>query len=647
MRQLTVVSNPFPVAAWGAVLSEKSWPVLTRFHALFGRLGVSLALGTLSGSATQLRRAVPKLPRASRYLERQFLGFQKTLEELSSASRDLILHGHRVVKMASGAELGEISFSDVFALLEGPLAYLAETQSAMQELSAGLRGSVEAISRLLEIERGLEATVAPLQITQVMFRIQSAYLPSEHRQVFNSVTDEIVTLQGQIQSAFSEHARVLSGLHGNLLAVVEALERQRATHGQKVLEKRTALSSFLQALTEEIKNNALRDVALTGASEELGQKVGAAIVTLQTQDIVAQKLEHARGGIGEVMKVLADCEARHKVDCFARMTAMARIEAAQLDGVATELEQCGRSLQDASDGVNQLLAKLHGDTLLLKEFREMTVSATGGIQGLLESLEEIREMVGATLATSKMAEESVLPVRTATEGLTNTVQGVAHEMRLIALNSQIQAIQMGEGTGLDVLAAHSTEVSQSTTRISEEVALKVAEVASVIAAQSDRLSALREAGQRQQDELEQKGQLQEAALHRFRDATLEEFRATGAALDRARELGAALAGGIDVQPAVDDIRTLRAAVWNLQQGSARAAAAFGHKHAEPLHFSDLERKYTMASERRVHAQALGRGVVAAPVAAVELWEEAATEESDRQEPVRPAAEEFGDGVELF
>jgi hypothetical protein len=376
---------------------------------------------------------------------------------------------------------------------------------------------------------------------------------------------------------------------------------------------------------------------------------------MQTQDIVAQKLEHARGGIADVVQALDRCEAENETACFARVAVMTRVEVAQLDGVLAELEKSNASLHLSFGGIALLLEKLNAGTLLLAEFREMTASATGSIQGLLNSLAEVHEMVAVTLASTKVAEDSVLPVRNATEGLTNTVQGVAHEMHLIALNSQIQAIQMGEGTGLDVLAAHSTEVSQATTDISMEVTAKVSEVAAAVAEYSDRLSALRQSGERHQKELEQRGQQQETALHGLRDRTLDEFRATAAALDRAREFGAGMTTLLNLKPAVEEIEGVRTSVAELQRQSEAFEKAFALDESH-VSLSNLEQKYTMASERRVHAEVLGRRAAATPVASVELWDEDSAPPADAipeahalstLEPVSAGAAEFGEGVDLF
>lgn len=338
---------------------------------------------------------------------------------------------------------------------------------------------------------------------------------------------------------------------------------------------------------------------------------------------------------------------------------MTRVEAAQLESVVAELRDSDGSLRQVFSGVTGLLEKLSGDGLMLREFTGITASVNGSVQGLLDSLDEIRRMVAATLATTEMAENSVLPVRNATEGLTNTVQGVAHEMHLIALNAQIQAIQMGEGTGLDVLAAHSAEVSQATTRISIEVASKVSEVAETVAEYSERLSALRAAGQRQQAELEEKGQIHETALHRFRDQTLDEFRAAGKALDAARELGGGIVALLDLRPAMQSVAEVQGSLAELQRESEALERTFAAGRSSEVNLSSLQMKYTMDSERRVHLEAMGQGVAAAPaVQSAELWDEGELwnqEETPQREDAAAfeateaseTADEFGEGVELF
>ena len=651
--------------AWKLLSSEKFFQLVDRYSSFPRTLGIGLALDELNQSAAELRVQLDQLPEISQFLERQFLGFQTTLEQLSGASRDLIDHGQSVVRLASGQETGDLSFESVFATLDSPLKYLATAQEAMEELLAGLRNSLDAISRLLNVQRMLEATLAPLHITQVMFRIQSAHLPSEATQVFNAVTEKIEMLQRQVQSAFSEHGRVLAAVHSNLVEVVAALENQMATQGRKAAEKRLAFSEVLSTLLEDINRNAQRDVALTSATQELARLVSGAVMALQMQDIIAQKLAHGSEGIRDTLKALSEIAPARGETRFQTVTTIARIEAAQLDAVLSDLSKCDGALREAFGGISGLLEQLNSDCLMLKEFREITASTNGTVQGLLDSLEEVREMIAATLGTILLAEKSVQSICSATEGLTSTVDGVAHEMRLIALNAQIQAIQRGEGTGLDVLAAHSAEVSQAITTISADIASKVIEVANSVADHSERVRALRQAGQQTQEELALASDLQEAALHRFRDRTLDEFIATGTALDKARDIGDGILSLLDLGGVVAPIERLRDSVRELAQRSEEMGRIFRRRNVTGLGAGDpadpdlpdaelalLQRRYTMASERLVYASAsgldgsaAGSGTVAT---GVDLWDEDAPEVLAEMQVGEPSGGgEFGDGVELF
>jgi hypothetical protein len=303
-------------------------------------------------------------------------------------------------------------------------------------------------------------------------------------------------------------------------------------------------------------------------------------------------------------------------------------------------------------GIGTLLEKLDSDALMLKEFSQMTASTSGIIQGLLESLEEIRGMVAITVSTTRMAEAAVLPVRTAIERLTNTVQAVAHEMHLIALNAQIQAIQMGGSTGLDVLSAHTADVSRVTTKISVEVASKVAQVAAAVTQHSEALSALCQTGQAQQQMLNEAGPRQEAILHQFRDGTLQEFLETGNALDQARKLGAEINSLLDFQPAIDRVATLRASVAEFHGVCEVLQRAFRSKNGTPADLPvNLHKNYTMASERRIHLQSLGQLAEAESGELVELWDDVEPLPLAQQAvlPENPAnqADPGTDGFELF
>ncbi len=632
---------------------------LNRVGGIPRQLAVRLGRKMLARAFAELGSASRTLDEVSKSLENQFLGFQQILSELAHASGDLLDHGQQVVNMASGRDTGALSFDSIITLLQSPLEFLAAAHSGLRELAVELRGSLTLISRLLDVERDLDATVAPLRSTQIMFRIQAAVLPADFRQAFEVVTGELGALQREIQSAFSEHVHVLEGLRRQLEDVVAALDDQIATEGDKIAAKREGFARFLEELSEEIRTNAEREVELTLASKALKAKVNSGIVALQTQDMVSQQLAHARDGLLDLFGAIED-RAFESKGGFRLISALVRVEINQLGAVNSELGDCDRSLQAIFAGISDLLETLNSDSLLLKGFSEITTSASGTIQVLLDSFAEVGEMISTTLAMTDLAERSIEPIGTAMGRMTDAVEQVAHQMHLIALNAQIQAIQMGERTGLDVLAGHTAGISQKITKLGAEVGASVTEVASAIAAHGEKLRRLREDGRRERARLESHGGEQERELHNFRDQTLDELTDTIDALDKARQLGVQIRAALQFDPAIAAVEGIRQQLEGVHAQSESLQKILTSEYTASVDLSHLEKRYTMASERRAHSAALAgttppRTSVDTPVNTVlanepELWGEdlpAAPAPEPAPDLVTTSTGEFGDGVELF
>jgi len=114
------------------------------------------------------------------------------------------------------------------------------------------------------------------------------------------------------------------------------------------------------------------------------------------------------------------------------------------------------------------------------------------------------------------------------------VHDLSARILLIGLNAQVQAARVGQGGGLEVLSAHTSEISQATNRISERVAQQLDELAGGLAENVRAFEQLRLQAEAQQALVNSQGRGQEQELHAFRDAalgtlhdmatTLEEFR---------------------------------------------------------------------------------------------------------------------------
>ena len=390
---------------------------------------------------------------------------------------------------------------------------------------------------------------------------------------------------------------------------------------QDLHHKQEQMNRSLVSLADEIASSRGRDVQLTKASSQLAQQVNRAVVGLQAHDIVSQKLAHAQAGLQEVLDAVARCRAG-EMPAFERVPTLAGIEAAQMEAVVCELERSGKLLRDSVRGISGELERLESECLMLREFHEITASVNGTIQVLLDSLGGVRGLVGTTVSIAARTEEMIRPVGAAAASLTSTVEGVAHEMRMIALNAQIQAIQIGHGTGLEVLAAHTSEISGAITGLGAKIAEELADTAAKLARDIDRLARLRALGESEMAKLTTEGVREEASLHGCRDEMLEQVRHVGQLLEEAQGVGKGMLASIDLGPAAQRISEVQARVARLVEASAALGRPFAGSNAA-AHADSLQRSYTMASERVVHRdmlEKLGHQDLPEDLSAVELGE---------------------------
>jgi hypothetical protein len=181
---------------------------------------------------------------------------------------------------------------------------------------------------------------------------------------------------------------------------------------------------------------------------------------------------------------------------------------------------------------------------------------------------------------------------------------------------------------LEVLAAHTAEVSGSITELGTKLSEELEDTAGRLGRSMAGLRKLREQGEQELSRTAQQGALEEGYLHEFRNDILNEVRHVAELLDEAREIGSRMLKGVDFTPAVERISRVGQLVAALVEASAPAAAV-NAQDSMAAHAASLEQRYTMASERTVHHEALEGMGVSAP------------------DSLKPGAAATEDTVELF
>lgn len=565
---------------------------------------LGLVLASLPGG-------VSALDDLSRELEACFLSIGSALEKLPEASETLVTRSERLLALASGDLTGTQTFSNVIQFLEAPLAFVEASQNTVRSLAARLARTVQQIDGLTGAEGRLRRAVAPLIYIQTNFRIEAAPLSHEVQQMFLALTDDIERLHQQVGQAFGEKFAALRAVRATIVSAQRQLEGYQVSQGRQLLEKRAEVRSALTQLGAQLESKVERNIRLTDNTRLIQGEVGKLVVSLQTQDIVSQRLAHIREAVAGLK---AATPAADSADVLTLTAATARLQAAQLESVGAELVSAHASVDGSVQRILEHLKAIDDRCLCLGDCDSLIVSAGGLIERLIESMEVVRSMVRKTVGNAVGAFDAVHSVGGRASNLTVVMRELSAQIQIIALNAQVQAAHNCGGTGLEVLAANTAMIANETGEISERVASGV----DVLTADLDNLvgefGRLRDEAAGWQATMDREIPIREQALHDIRDKTLNELMSVTDAMQAvtalARGMIEANALNTVAGPRIDDLRQL------LARGADAAVAVLesngGKADFAPFN-AQLSKRYSVASEHEVHRRVFG--ITSAPVAA--------------------------------
>jgi len=528
----------------------------------------------------------------------RFLKSEGYLEQLTQASETLVSESEALVELATGQAEGRATVEETLELLKKPLEYLDRWRTGMELHIAELESASRVLGQLRNSEAILQATVRPLVFTQTMFRTESARLPAASRDVFSSLSAEIDSVQSRVRDTFSERFRLVASTQKSIDDVISGVRAQAGQLKQALITTTEQMTESVNTLLVEINRNATRDVQLEHTSQAIASEVGRIIVGLQTHDIVSQRLAHASTAIGEAGEILGGraSDSPEISGELRRVYTSLQVQAAQIVEVARMLNSTEATLQDAARTVLERIEVLDKECLLLQEFKQVSAAADGTIQVLLEMIDDVRRLTGTALRVADDSRRQLEPIGTLASGLTGSVQQLSHEMRLIALNVEIQAVHIGEGTGLEVLAAHTSGVSFTTSCFAENLSADLKRLGGEISATVRSLESLTDNGHAQMKVLTETGSVQELKLHRRRDGIFLKLNHVGESSDLIRSIMASFSAEAAVRAVNQHLEGLEA---KLALASAEILKIAPELSQAPADLA-IQSGYTMTGERDVY-----------------------------------------------
>ncbi|MBL9139143.1 MAG: hypothetical protein JNK85_24965 [Verrucomicrobiales bacterium] len=552
----------------------------------------------------------------TRELETRFLSIGADIETMASLSGDLVSRSERLLALATGQSSGEDVLSSAIEELRRPVEFLEDSRLRWAEIVSRLREHLRLVGEVRRMETCLERAVAPLRFIQTFFRIESAILPAEVQHVFSSLTQDIGELHHRVVDLFSEQFLSLRKAEVTVEALVKRLEVQLRLHESLVKEKKKLIEDAMVNLKQMLEENRAVDIRLTGTTRDIDRDVGRIVTSLQFQDITRQKLEHVTEAIGRMTSDFRALEGRGSAESrgparegLGRLNETSRIQVAQLDAVCGDLAKAETEITEAVHGIHQRAGTLDEECITLRNFRSISVSQDGVVQVVLNTLEEVRALTATMLTVHTDTYETIKPLESLTSNLTDVMRNLSNNIRLIALNAQIQATQVGEGTGLEVLSQRTCTISDEANAVNERAAVELDRLTAGFERMVHESRELRELIDGEQRWLSDQGSRLEARLHEYRDSTLEVFREVDELAAKLRDHTQTCQEHLDFAArAAEELQPLR----DLLQTVATASESWKPQRTAGRDRESSDSTYTMQAEREVHRAVLTGA--AAPVA---------------------------------
>ncbi len=593
---LVQFSKPSPASespTFPAVLSSWASAISAFFH-LGQRRRISKLRNHLVTSQAEIESFASTL-------ERRFVAIGVRLDQLSDASDRLLASSECLAKLTIGEHQDRSVLATATHALQTASRQVQTQEQVSQEFARSLANHLEEISKARRHEAALRSCVAPLKPIQTLFRVSAAGLEADAQGTYASLAQEIDQLNEQVSALLAQQFQSLTDYRTRISHLVQRIHDTNESQHKALAEDTEQLTGSLSSMQSALMQSQGRDLRLSAAARACREQVGHLVMAMQFQDITRQKLQHIETAFRRIAESLADVSLDDAT--AADMHATASVQLAQLDTVERELQDAEAKMTLALARLLERVEELTGEGRQLRQAPTLIASDLGVVAQLLASFGRLRRLVENDAALRTEAHQALDPLAGLASNLTGAMRDVSLRIKFIALNAQIQAVQIGKGTGLEVLSQHACHISDEVAHLSEQAAVELDALITSFTALVTSCRELHQQAIEQQSWLGSEGTVLEGQLVNFRSAGEEQLEAVARLGEELRVQLAAARGELGFyEDAAASFTLLREPLSALAELTEHAAS-LGHPAGGLT--EELQGHYTMASEHAVLAAALG------------------------------------------
>ena len=578
-----------------------------------------------------LEQAAARLNDLSGSTESEFLFIGSQLNDFYSRATSILHMSDEAVGLVAGEDVLEAfkGLQDIMRIMNDHFGHAEDEAGGSITSFSKILGQLDNVSQPLT---GFKKINKSLSMLGISTKIESARL-GQSAAGFDTLANDVTKLSVQV---IEKSDRIMGQKEQLAELIRQTLGKITSSAGAQRRTTRTVLdktNDSLQILGDVNARCSSAASVISGVSADVARNIGEVVTSLQFHDISRQQMEHVQETLHELAGRLQSADPGQR-ELIRDAGDLCELQAAQLAHARDEINGAVQSI------VTNLRAVSSQESRLSDETRCIAGVADKADGSLFSEMEEDLSVVSEALGQSAKENRNIATAMNTVAGTVGNIanfvtdiENIGEEIELIALNAQIKAARTGsEGAALGVLA-------EAIQRLSHDTRVHTSVVSDTLRSITDFIEEMCRGADKEVEDMEVEVGGMVGDLKRLLQALREVSGRLISLLGRMNVEVAQLSE--DIEKAVRGITVHVMLDQQLSQlvdslkgvvAETRAIVPVAGK-AQSERLREIAQRYTMHSERKIHA-AFSGGAVDRKATAVTAA--AAGTEGD-----------LGDNVELF
>jgi hypothetical protein len=533
--------------------------------------------------------------------EGEFLAIGEKLQEFYSSAQEMCTKSGSVVEIMTGEGLSRAT-DGLTTILDELKEHLEESERHFDKITGAFEEHLKALGRVSSHLEDLDMLVLNLSMLGFLTRVENAHIYT-HNSGFASLTDDVRRLSENIKQKSSRIRAVSDNVRGFItLAMSKVADFEKTQSDSARTTHRHAVANHY-SLSKKNESASESARLIEQKSKEIASSIGNIIMSMQFHDITRQQIEHVKEVLDHLCERIG-AGGQDGSENVAMVRDILTLQRAQLeqseDDLVNAVFQIIENLHAISKSTNQILSETN-DVAWASETAGSSFmdDLDHGISSVIECIkltaEEQSKLTGTVSSASEMVSEMSVFVQ--------DIETLGLNLQLIALNARIKAAHLGrEGAALDTISGSIYELSRNArqdTKTLTEILAGLVELS--LGFKKDLISMQDKQSQMVALMVDKLKELI-ASLHQINDKVLTiltGMTTLGESLSKdIRTTADGIAVHEDVKNMLDDVM----AVIEETAENARRICPAGNNAAAGSFLADIDKLYTMKSERDIHLQ---------------------------------------------